>query len=221
MREGTAANARGIDRQSPGYAIELVSNKPRQRLSVEARRAQLLAVGSELFASRPYDDVWIDHVAEQAGVSRGLLYHYFGSKRGFLHAVIEHETQAILAATTPDPAIPASRQLRASIDGYLDYVTARPHGYRALFRGAVSADERVRELVDANLRRQEERLRQAVVGARGDIDDERLRLAIHGWLRFLIAIVLDWLDRPTVDRDVIADLAARTFTGAVAAARAD
>lgn len=192
-----------------------MSNKPRQRLSVEERRAQLLTVGSELFASRPYDDVWIDHVAERAGVSRGLLYHYFGNKRGFLHAVIEHETQAILAATTPDPAVPASRQLRASIDGYLDYVVARPHGYRALFRGAVSADERVRELVEANLRRQEDRLLAALAGQ----DDERLRLAIHGWLSFLIAIVLDWLDRPTVERDVIADLAARTFTGAVAAAR--
>lgn len=192
-----------------------MSNKPRQRLSVEERRAQLLAVGSELFASRPYDDVWIDHVAEQAGVSRGLLYHYFGSKRGLLHAVIEHETQAILAATTPDPAIPASHQLRASIDGYLDYVTARPHGYRALFRGSVSADERVRELVDANLRRQEDRL----LAALGGQDDERLRLAIHGWLSFLIAIVLDWLDHPTVDRDVIADLADRTFGGMIAATR--
>ncbi len=194
-----------------------MSNKPRQRLSVEERRAQLLSTGSELFASRPYDDVWIDDVAEQAGVSRGLLYHYFGNKRAFLHAVIEHETQEILAATTPDPEIAAAQQLRASIDGYLDYVAARPHGYRALFRGAVSADERVRELVDANLRRQEERLLQAVAGTRGDVDDERLRLAIHGWLRFLIAIVLDWLDRPTVERDVIADLATGTFGAMIAA----
>lgn len=194
-----------------------MSNKPRQRLSVDERRAQLLAVGSELFASRPYDDVWVDDVAERAGVSRGLLYHYFGSKRGFLHAVIEHETQTILAATTPDPTLPPSRLLRASIEGYLDYVVARPHGYRALFRGAVSADEQVRELVEANLRRQEDRL----LAALGGQDDERLRLAIHGWLSFLIAIVLDWLDRPTVDREAIVDLAARTFSGAVAAARAD
>ncbi|MBO9534682.1 MAG: helix-turn-helix transcriptional regulator [Solirubrobacteraceae bacterium] len=70
-----------------------MSNKSRQRLDVDARRAQLLTIGSELFASRPYDDVWIDHVAERADVSRGLLYHYFGSKRGLLHAVIERLEQ--------------------------------------------------------------------------------------------------------------------------------
>lgn len=193
-----------------------MSNKPRQRLDVETRRAQLLAIGSELFAARPYDDVWIDDVAGRAGVSRGLLYHYFGNKRGFLHAVIEHETQAILDATTPDPRLPAARQLRASIDGYLDYVAARPHGYRALFRGSVSADERVRELVEANLRRQEVRILAAI----GAPDDPRLRLAVHGWLASLVAIVLDWLEQPTVDRDTIVELAVGMLQGAVAAAHA-
>lgn len=192
-----------------------MSNNPRQRLDVATRRAQLIAVASELFAARPYDDVWIDDVAERAGVSRGLLYHYFGSKRGLLHAVIEHETEAILAATTPDPARHPGEGLRAAIDGYLDYVAARPHGYRALFRGSVSADEHVRELVDANLRRQEARL----LAALGSEEDERLRLAVHGWLASLIAMVLDWLERPIVDRDTIADLAIGTLQGAVAAAR--
>lgn len=182
-----------------------MSNKPRQRLDVGARRAQLLAVGSELFAARPYDDVWIDDVAERAGVSRGLLYHYFGNKRGFLHAVIERETQQILAATEPDPSLPPGERLRTSIDGYLDYVVAHPHGYRAIFRGVVSSDARVRELVDANLRRQEDRILAAASG--GAPITPQLRLAVHGWLAFLVAVVLEWLDDPVpLPRDEIADL---------------
>lgn len=193
-----------------------MSNKPRQRFNVDVRRAQLLTIGSELFASRPYDDVWIDDVAATAGVSRGLLYHYFGNKRGFLHAVIEHETQAILAATTPDPSLPPHERLRASIGGYLDYVAAHPHGYRAIFRGSVSADQRVRELVDDNLRRQEARILAA-------LDDEepseRLRLAVHGWIASLIAIVLDWIDRPTIDRAELLQLATSTLQASVAAAQ--
>lgn len=192
-----------------------MSNRPRQRLDVEARRSQLLAVGSELFASRPYDDVWVDDVARSAGVSRGLLYHYFGSKRGFLHAVIERETAHILAATAPDPELPSDQQLRASIDGYLDYVVAHPHGYRAIFRGVVSSDARVRALVDANLRRQEERILVAVTG--GASASPQLRLAVHGWLSFLISVVLDWLDEPSVDRTAIADLAISALTAVVAA----
>ncbi len=193
-----------------------MSNKTRQRLDVEARRSQLLAVGSELFASRPYDDVWIDDVAERAGVSRGLLYHYFGNKRGFLHAVIERETQEILAATEPDPDVPAEERLRASIDGYLDYVVAHPHGYRAIFRGVVSSDARVRELVDANLRRQEARILDAL--SPGAPASPQLRLAVHGWLAFLVSVVLDWLDDPTVERSAIAELAIDALHALIATA---
>ncbi len=193
-----------------------MSNKTRQRLDVEARRSQLLAVGSELFASRPYDDVWIDDVAERAGVSRGLLYHYFGNKRGFLHAVIERETQEILAATEPDPDVPAEERLRASIDGYLDYVVAHPHGYRAIFRGVVSSDARVRELVDANLRRQEARILDAL--SPGAPASPQLRLAVHGWLAFLVSVVLDWLDDPTVERSAIAELALDALHALIATA---
>lgn len=193
-----------------------MSNKTRQRLDVEARRSQLLAVGSELFASRPYDDVWIDDVAERAGVSRGLLYHYFGNKRGFLHAVIERETQQILAATEPDPDVPADEQLRVSIEGYLDYVVAHPHGYRAIFRGVVSSDPRVRELVDANLRRQEERILAAFTA--GASASPQLRLAVHGWLAFLVSVVLDWLDDPAVERSALVQLGIQALDALVAAA---
>ena len=193
-----------------------MSNKPRQRLDVQARRAQLLETGSELFGARPYDEVWIDDVAAKAGVSRGLLYHYFGNKRGFLHAVIERETQVILAATEPDPNLPPGEQLRASIDAYLDYVVTHPHGYRALYRGSLNADEVVRGLVDSNLRRQSQRI---LTGAGHEQPSEPLRLAVEGWIASLIAIVLDWLDRPTVDRSTIADLAVYNLGCALAVER--
>ena len=60
---------------------------PRQRLTVDARREQLLGLGMELFSTRAYEEVWIEEIAERAGVSRGLLYHYFPTKRDFYVAV--------------------------------------------------------------------------------------------------------------------------------------
>ncbi|MEH3055154.1 MAG: helix-turn-helix domain containing protein [Patulibacter minatonensis] len=193
-----------------------MSNSPRTRLDVAARREQLLAIGSELFAARPYDEVWIDDVAARAEVSRGLLYHYFESKRGFLHAVVERETQAILAATAVAPGVPAEAQLRRSIDGYLEYVAARPHGYRALFRGAVGADRRVREIVDANLERQCERILASIAP---EEPTEAMRLAVHGWIASLIAMVLRWLDDPAVEREELAALATAMLAATLAAAR--
>ena len=48
---------------------------PRQRLQLDARRAQLLELGLRLFTERSYDGVSIDDIADAGGVSKGLLYH--------------------------------------------------------------------------------------------------------------------------------------------------
>ena len=63
---------------------ERMSESPaRRRLSPEDRRSELLALGAEVFGQRPYDEVRIDEIAERAGVSRALMYHYFPDKRAF------------------------------------------------------------------------------------------------------------------------------------------
>ena len=84
--------------------------RTRRRLSTEERREQLLAVGARLFSESPYDDVWIEQVAEIAGVSRGLLYHYFPTKRDFFAAVVERESERMLRMTARRPR----RRRRAS-----------------------------------------------------------------------------------------------------------
>ena len=66
------------------------------RLEPDARRAHLLAVGATVFGSKAYDEVQIDQIAKEAGVSRGLLYHYFPSKRAFFAAIIQGGYDEIL-----------------------------------------------------------------------------------------------------------------------------
>ena len=72
----------------------------------------------------------------------------------------------------------------------------------------------MRELADANLGRQEQRILGAITGGRRPSPE--LRLAVHGWLAFLVSVVLDWLDDPSVERAAIADLAVRAFDALVA-----
>jgi AcrR family transcriptional regulator len=77
----------------------------RRRLSPEDRRAELLALGAEVFGKRPYDEVRIDEIAERAGVSRALMYHYFPDKRAFFAAVVRDEADRLYEATNnPPPA---------------------------------------------------------------------------------------------------------------------
>ena len=72
----------------------------RRRLSPEDRRAELLSLGAEVFGKRPYDEVRIDEIAERAGVSRALMYHYFPDKRAFFAAVVRDEADRLYEATS-------------------------------------------------------------------------------------------------------------------------
>lgn len=183
-------------------------------MDVSDRRAGLLGVGCELFATRPYDEVWIDDVAKKAGVSRSLLYHYFESKRGFLHAIVEHETTTLREATQPDSSLPPFERLSASLDSYLRYVQEHPYGYRALFQGAPATDSEVRELIDRNLRLQEERILDAL--SAGEPPNEQLRMVVHGWLGFVVSVALEWIARPRLTRSEVRDLCVGSLVAALA-----
>src|ERR687883_547393 len=105
------------------------SERTRRRLSTAERREQLLSVGARLFSESPYDDVWIEQVAEIACVSRGLLYHYFPTKREFFAAVVERESERMLRMTAAVPGVSAREQLHANLDTFLEYVETHAHGW--------------------------------------------------------------------------------------------
>lgn len=184
----------------------------RTRLSTQERREQLLAIGTRLFAARPYDEVWIDEVAEIAGVSRGLLYHYFATKRDFFEAVLRVQTEHVLHVTAPDPSLPLADRLTKGLDAYLDYVETHPDGYRVIHRAAMSIDEGIRQVCLDNLAAQQERIVATVFPEGGAT--EAVKLAVHGWLTFVITVCLQWADERMVDRDELRDMCARTLLSA-------
>ncbi|MEV6108873.1 TetR/AcrR family transcriptional regulator [Streptomyces sp. NPDC051940] len=185
----------------------------RTRLTSERRREQLLAIGAGLFAERPYDEVWIEEVAELAEVSRGLLYHYFPTKRDFFAAVVRAESERILRLTEPDPSLGVREQLVAGLDAYLEYVQAHRTGYLVMHRAAVSVDEGIRAVFEESLAVQQQRIVDAVATVREP--DEAVRIAARGWLMFVITVCLDWLERSAVSREQVRDLCARTLIAAV------
>ena len=72
---------------SPELTAE--AERPRTRLSPDVRREQILAEASTFFADQDYSAVSLEMIAGRAGVTRGLVHHYFGSKRGLFLAVVE------------------------------------------------------------------------------------------------------------------------------------
>src|SRR3954452_11218080 len=67
----------------------LESEAPRwRRLEPDERREQILDCAVRLFGERPYSAVSTTEIAQQAGVARGLLNHYFGTKRDLYLEVV-------------------------------------------------------------------------------------------------------------------------------------
>ncbi|MET9831007.1 TetR/AcrR family transcriptional regulator [Streptomyces sp. NPDC006385] len=194
--------------------------RTRRRLSTQERREQLLAVGARLFSESPYDDVWIEQVAEIAGVSRGLLYHYFPTKRDFFAAVVERESERMLRMTAAVPGVPVREQLAAGLDTFLEYVHAHAHGYRAFHRADAAGDQAVRKVYQRALAAQEEQILAAMAadpefGAAFE-DRPDARLAVRGWLAFTTAVCLEWLRGSELSRAQVRDLCARALLGVIA-----
>ena len=190
----------------------------RTRLDVDARRAQLVAIGGELFSKRPYDAVWIEEIAAAAGVSRGLLYHYFPTKRDFFVAVIRDQVERVAALTEPDPSLPPLDRLRASLDAHLDYVEDNPHGYLTVHRAAIGADEEVRATLEDSLQAQADRIVLALTP--GAAATPALRLAVRSWISFQVTATIQWLEQRQIGRDELRELLADSLAGAVRAAAA-
>lgn len=190
------------------------------RLNVDARRRQLIEASVPVFASRPYDEISIEDIAAEAGVSKGLLYHYFSGKRELYVEVMRDQMARVWDLTQPDPELPALERLRATLDGYLDYVEAHAQGYASFHRGAMGGNAEVRAAFDEAQARQADRILEAMVGS--GMRPELLRLAVRGWLNFMVTIVLQWVDDPSIERDQLRDLLAYSLVNvATAAGQAD
>jgi AcrR family transcriptional regulator len=174
----------------------VVTTTPRTRLSPDQRREQLLDLGVRLLATRSLDELSIDLLAEEAGISRGLLYHYFGSKQAFHEAVVRHAADDLIAQTTPPTEGEPLERLLTSVTAYVDYVIANHEGYRSLVLAAAGGNEAVRAIYErARTRMIDRTFETAGVGSLLD-DTPATRLVVRGWVAFVEDTVLTWCAQP-------------------------
>lgn len=194
----------------------------RRRLSPEDRRNELLALGAEVFGQRPYDEVRIDEIAERAGVSRALMYHYFPDKRAFFAAVVRNEGEKLFEATNAPPDADASlfEQLRAGVLAYLEYDEAHPHGAWAAYMGMGRSDPVLRGIDDVDNDRQADRIMSRLLEAISEPLDSKverdLQVVVYGWVAFTFELCRQRVVDPSIDADYIADSCAHTLLDAVA-----
>ncbi|MGV0741516.1 TetR/AcrR family transcriptional regulator [Mycolicibacterium sp. XJ870] len=193
----------------------------RRRLSPADRRNELLALGAEVFGQRPYDEVRIDEIAERAGVSRALMYHYFPDKRAFFAAVVRAEGERLFDATNPpsEPGQSLFDQLRAGVLAYLRYDEEHPHGAWAAYMGMGRADPVLRGIDDVDNDRQANRIMSRIADAAAEPLDPKLerdlRATIYGWLALTFELCRQRVMDPSIDAGFVADTCAHALLDAV------
>ena len=165
---------------------------------MDERRAQLLELGLELFAERTYDDISIDEIAKVAGISKGLLYHYFPSKRAFYLAAIHEAARQLVDEAIVDhrPGQPDVERMREGLDAYLAFVEKRSVPYAFLLRGGLGGDADVRAIVEETRMRFFERMLEGL----GQTDNELVRIAVRGFIGMVEAASLEWVERKRATR---------------------
>jgi AcrR family transcriptional regulator len=187
----------------------------RMRMDVDARRAQLLDAGVALLAARSWEEVSIEEIAAAAGVSRGLIYHYFAGKREYYVACIEHVVERLLALG-PDAEMNAAEQLRVGLERFFASIEEHPEMHLTLRRVA-PADE-----ATALIERDREAFTAVVLAGMpgGGAGSPLARAAARSWLAAVEKAGLDWLEHRDVPAEQLIDVLSHTLAAAMIAAAA-
>ncbi|WP_059008601.1 TetR/AcrR family transcriptional regulator [Streptomyces specialis] len=181
--------------------------RPRVRRTAEERRRQLIGIGLRLLVTRPIHELSIDEVAAEAGISRGLLFHYFPTKRDYYVAVARAAGRRLLKhATAPDSDDPAER-LRGIIHGFVGFVRRRHDNYVALARAGAGADDQVLEAF-GGVRAE---LTDRVLAALGEPAAPPLtRYTVRGWLAMVEEMAIE-TPVDVLSTEELTDLLARSL----------
>src|ERR671938_408286 len=185
---------------------------PRKRLSAEDRRTAILDAALEVFSRRGYNGASIYEIAQEAGISKALIYEHFPSKKDLHASLLQRHVQEIFealarAAAGPEPG---EVRLRDGVDAFLEWVETHPRAFRLLFRDNFEAD--VAELLQGL----QQQATMAIAGLmatepiEAPPDDETLddrRIAVEVFAQQLSGAVQSlaiwWREHPNVTRDYL------------------
>ncbi|MCF8605730.1 TetR/AcrR family transcriptional regulator [Gordonia sp. HY442] len=178
----------------------------RTRMSPDARRRQLIDLGIAMAGERPLETITIEAVAEAAGVSKGLIFHYFESKADFHLQVVREQAQGMIDRTAPrEDVTDVLEVLRSSVSAYVDYVSHKGNAFIGVIRGAASADPDIRAVADRTRAVMSERILERIP-AMGIERSASTELAVAGWMAFVEETLVRWLADPVTTREELIDI---------------
>lgn len=101
----------------------------------------MIEVAEEIFAERGYQATSMDEVAERVGVSKPMIYEYFGSKEGLLVACIRAARTELLAVTmaSVEGVGSAEEALRRGLTAFFEFTDSHRRSWQLLQNEAAVA----------------------------------------------------------------------------------
>jgi len=136
-----------------GSKVEPTGQPPRvatqRQVQAELTRQKLVDAAVEHFAVRNFDDVATTDITKTAGVAQGLLFHYFGNKRGIYLEALRNVAGKLTAATTPPPSrVAPAKQFRRMLRAHLQYLSEHDDLALRLVLGGSGGDPEAWQIFD-------------------------------------------------------------------------
>jgi AcrR family transcriptional regulator len=189
----------------------------RTRLAREQRMEQTLGVARSLFAERGYSAVTMDEVAAEVGVTKPLLYNYFGNKEGLYAACMERAGDALSATIAAAVAQTSSPEeaLRAGGQAFFAFLDSDRAAWAVLFDETLPRAGEVAERVATHRGRILDLVTASIMGqvppemrAAAKVEVEALSVALLGAAE---ALAHWWLRTEALSAEQAADLLIATI----------
>lgn len=179
------------------------------RLPKAQRRIQLMDTARSVFVEQGYHSASMDEIAEQAGVSKPLLYQHFPGKLELYLAILDSGIEHLLDASDASLKNITDNKLRvhATIRSYIEFVDDPAGAYRLVFESDLTNEPDVRGRM-AYLDREVIRRIAAVIKADTGLSESQAALLGAGLHGLAQVASTAWLGNPQISRDEAVELLA-------------
>jgi AcrR family transcriptional regulator len=170
----------------------------RRRMPRAERERTMLEAAGVAFATHGFHAASMDAIAQDAGISKPMLYNYFGSKQGLYVAYVERSGRMLIECmrNAASPDAPAGERLRAGILAFLTYAEEHGSGWAVLHRETLEQG--------GSLAAEVSELRERIAGLLTRLfDNEPFAHAFAGAGE---SVASWWLAHPTHSKEEIAQL---------------
>ena len=182
-------------------ALTAAAAPDRRRLPRGEREERMLDAGERIFGRRGFRSASMEEIADASGITKALLYQYFGSKEGLYEACVERARARLFDRLEyeAESASPGRDRLRAVIAAYFEFLDEQRSSWWLLYgdasMNAVNDMRRRNAEVIASL------IARDVEGADGHLDEDAVELLGHLIVGSGEQVARWWLERPGIPKE--------------------